>query len=79
MKEKNAELLARAISRCISGPGGDPISDTLFPASLMFEVLKDEGFEHLVDKETIDALTGNNIEECNYLDRLGYPDYYEET
>lgn len=31
MKKESVESLVDAISNCISGPGGDPIEDTLLP------------------------------------------------
>ena len=78
MDRKSAEALVKAIEECVYGPGGDPIEDTLRPAATMVKVLIEEGFKDLLPEDDyINVLTGSNIEDCNYLEDLGYAKYVE--
>jgi len=71
-KDKIVDLLNKTIETCIYSPGGDPISDTLQPAANCVEILHLLGEESSIDSEVLQVLRGQNIENCNYLDRLGY-------
>lgn len=73
MTKKEADKLVESINDCCYGTRGDPISDTLLPASVMFELLHADGYHNMVDSATIDLLCGNNIEQCNYLDGIMPP------